>query len=122
MQFVKALPFGGILIPHTLADKLCLVTEGTTLTGLAKHGLFSITHSHSIFEKKLHYQTCSLEIRPESVMDILEALNLEKTPEELRIQILKIWSDPPSVTVFDTSSTSRETESFKAVMGHGKKA
>lgn len=103
MQFVKALPFGGRLIPPTLADELRLETEGTTLTGFAKHGLFSITRTDSIFEKILHYQTLSLEIRSESVMNILEALNLEKTPEEIRLQILKIWSKPPSVTVFDTS-------------------
>jgi len=103
MPFVKALPYRGILIPHTLADELRLVTEGTTLTGLAKYGLFSITRSDSIFERIFQYQTLNLEIRSESVMDILKALNLEKTPEEIRLQILDIWSKPPSVSAPDTS-------------------
>jgi hypothetical protein len=105
--FIKALPFKGHLIPDTLADELCLQTQessqGPILEGLARHGNFTITNSDSIFVWKLHYLTCNLEMRSQSLMLILEALNLGKTPEEVRLQILDIWSKPPSVSAPDIS-------------------
>jgi hypothetical protein len=103
MEFVKALPFSGILIPHTLSDDLRLVIEGTTLIGLAEHGNFTISKGNSFFEMKLCYQTFSLEIPFRSVREILEAIKLGKTPEEIRLQILDIWSKPPSVSAPDIS-------------------
>ena len=62
-----------------------------------------MTNSASIFDKIVHYQNFSLELPRGSVIDILEALNLKKTPEEIRLQILDIWSKPPSVSAPDIS-------------------
>jgi hypothetical protein len=106
-DFIKALPYKGHLIPHTLAEELCLQTkestQGPILEGLAEYGEFSISNADSFFAMKIVYKTFKLEIRSESVIEILEALNLKKTPEEIRLQILDIWSKPPSVSAPDIS-------------------